>query len=72
MRKANKNIKVVKREYHIFRFFRIRKETKDIIKELNKKGFGYFTKEIRDLMFEKGYKVAVEPEENGLYRVETN
>ena len=56
----------------IKRYFKIRKEAKKAAKEINKKGYGYVKKEIRNLLLEKGYEVAIEPDKNGLYRVETN
>ena len=56
----------------MIKYFKIRKEAKKEAKEINKRGFGYVRKEVCDLLYEKGYKVATKPAKNGLYRVETN
>lgn len=53
MKKENKNIEVVKREYHIFRFFRIRKEAKRAMEEINKEGFGYVKPELLNILYKK-------------------
>lgn len=69
MKKENKNIEVVKREYRIFRFFRIRKEAKRAMEEINKEGFGYVKPELLNILYKKGYSTSQYSEENGLYFV---
>lgn len=54
------------------KFLKIRKEVKEARKTINSRGHDYVTREVRNVLYDRGYMVATTPESNGLYLVRAN